>query len=395
MATRQASDQKIQLSQMAGLNERPAPNALPSPFFSICQGLYPAQDGALERLPGKLLLATATNGILNLTQLDDGTGNVIVQDDEGNEIIYALDELFGRPAAVSNLVFTPQDEEDSMSLAIIVHTETVGTNGGTVNSGGAAALNTFYRQKLTAVNSNEDTIVTNFVADGGGVDENTFELAAGTYRAEITVVFGISMTARSTPLAGTVAITIASPAVVTLNNHGLTSGTPINFSTSGALPTGITPGTTYYVIGTGLTTNTFRFSATLAGAAVNTTGTQSGVHTVNAVTPLPTSATALYDETNSARLLDLIPVSQSATYINSASNNIAALFDRNAISYGTGSFVLSGTSKLSLQAAVNNSSSVNLANSASCRGFTHGLTTALGGTTIPNFFTVIKIIKQP
>ena len=46
------------------------------------------------------------------------------------------------------------------------------------------------------------------------------------------------------------------------------------------MPTGVVAGTTYYVIATGLTVDAFQFSATLAGAAVNTTGTQSGVHTL-------------------------------------------------------------------------------------------------------------------
>lgn len=79
---------------------------------------------------------------------------------------------------------------------------------------------------------------------------------------------------------GTVTMTIASPAVVSQTAHGLKSGTPISFTTTGALPTGVTAGTTYYVIATGLTADAFQFSATFAGAAVNTTGSQSGVHTL-------------------------------------------------------------------------------------------------------------------
>jgi len=78
-------------------------------------------------------------------------------------------------------------------------------------------------------------------------------------------------------------ITNASPAVVTWTAHGLTSGTAIIFSTTGSLPTGITAGTTYYVIATGLTTNTFQFSATPGGAAINTSSAGSGIHTVRYV----------------------------------------------------------------------------------------------------------------
>lgn len=74
-------------------------------------------------------------------------------------------------------------------------------------------------------------------------------------------------------------ISIASPGVVTWTSHGLSNGTPVVFSTSGALPTGITAGTTYYVINAA--TNTFQVAATAGGTAINTSGTQSGVHAGN------------------------------------------------------------------------------------------------------------------
>lgn len=79
---------------------------------------------------------------------------------------------------------------------------------------------------------------------------------------------------------GIATMTIATPAVVTRVGHGYTAGMPIVFSTTGTLPTGVTAGKTYYVIATGLTADAFQFSATLAGGAVNTSGTQSGVHSV-------------------------------------------------------------------------------------------------------------------
>ena len=77
----------------------------------------------------------------------------------------------------------------------------------------------------------------------------------------------------------TVTMTIAAPGVVTWTNHELVPNDPIQFSTTGALPTGVTAGTTYYVLSTSLTANTFRFAATPAGSAITTTGSQSGVHT--------------------------------------------------------------------------------------------------------------------
>lgn len=75
-------------------------------------------------------------------------------------------------------------------------------------------------------------------------------------------------------------VTIASPAVFSLTGHRFTEGDPVRFETTGALPTGLSTSTTYYVISTGLTADTFRVSTSVGGAAVNTSGSQSGTHTV-------------------------------------------------------------------------------------------------------------------
>ena len=88
-----------------------------------------------------------------------------------------------------------------------------------------------------------------------------------------------SLLAAIAPALGTFTVTIASPAVFTLNSHGLVAGDPVSFETTGALPTGLSVGTLYYVISAGLTANAFEVSTSVGGAAVNTSGTQSGVHT--------------------------------------------------------------------------------------------------------------------
>ena len=77
----------------------------------------------------------------------------------------------------------------------------------------------------------------------------------------------------------TITMTLASPCVVTDTAHGMVANTPIVFTTTGALLTGVTAGTAYYVSATGLTANTYQFSATPGGASINTSGSQSGVHT--------------------------------------------------------------------------------------------------------------------
>lgn len=84
----------------------------------------------------------------------------------------------------------------------------------------------------------------------------------------------------------TVTMTLAAPGVITYAAHGFSAGTPITFSTTGALPTGITGGTVYYV--RSVSTDTFNIYDTaahaIAGGAtgqITTSGSQSGVHTAN------------------------------------------------------------------------------------------------------------------
>lgn len=87
--------------------------------------------------------------------------------------------------------------------------------------------------------------------------------------------------------ARTFTVTIASPAVVTLTGHGFLAGQEVVFSTTGALPTGLTAGTTYFVLAP--TANTFNVSLTAGGAAINTSGIQSGVHSATGRTPITDS----------------------------------------------------------------------------------------------------------
>jgi len=79
--------------------------------------------------------------------------------------------------------------------------------------------------------------------------------------------------------APTVTMTIATPCVVT-STVTLADLTPITFATTGALPTGLVVGTTYYV--RYLTSSTFNLSATPTGALINTSGTQSGTQSISA-----------------------------------------------------------------------------------------------------------------
>ena len=76
----------------------------------------------------------------------------------------------------------------------------------------------------------------------------------------------------------TATITIASPAVVT-STTSLPNGTAIQFTTNGALPTGLSVGTVYYVVNTSGTS--FNLASTYGGAAITTSGSQSGTHRID------------------------------------------------------------------------------------------------------------------
>lgn len=66
---------------------------------------------------------------------------------------------------------------------------------------------------------------------------------------------------------------VASTDVFTSSAHGMANNDPIQFLT-GQSPTGLSAGTTYYVIAA--TTNTYQLSATVGGSAVNVTADGGG-----------------------------------------------------------------------------------------------------------------------
>lgn len=77
-------------------------------------------------------------------------------------------------------------------------------------------------------------------------------------------------------------MTVATPCVVTVTSHGLALGEKIYFTTTGALPTGLSVNTAYYAIP--INANTFNLASSganaFAGTKIATSGTQSGTHTM-------------------------------------------------------------------------------------------------------------------
>lgn len=89
----------------------------------------------------------------------------------------------------------------------------------------------------------------------------------------------------------TVTMTIASPGVITWTGHQLHAGSSLTLTTTGALPTGLTANTQYFV--GSISGNTFKLATTLAnmdaGTFINTSGSQSGTHTAHSPTYRNTS----------------------------------------------------------------------------------------------------------
>jgi len=105
-------------------------------------------------------------------------------------------------------------------------------------------------------------------------------------------------------------VTIASPAVVTFASiSSVPNGTAIQFTTTGALPTGLSVGTVYYVAGS--SGGTCNLTATYGGANINTTGAQSGTHSVS---PRGINITSLASASDAPTIQNYILVSDTSRF---------------------------------------------------------------------------------
>ena len=122
-----------------------------------------------------------------------------------------------------------------------------------------------------------------FINDMAGVNYNmgspflitdVYQDGSGNFCIDTTLAVDPTTLGGSTN--STVTISIANPAVITWTSHGLTAGTPVMFFSTGTLPAGMSNQALYYVLASGLTSNTFEFSASPGGSPIATSGTQSG-----------------------------------------------------------------------------------------------------------------------
>ena len=180
-----------------------------------------------------------------------------------------------------------------------------------------------------------------------GLNYSTFS-QGGTTITEATTVDNIRASylltdarINSAPIQ-TFTVTIASPGVFTCNSHGLRNGDVVVLTSTGALPTGLTTSPTtaatqYFVINAAA--NTFNLSTTLNGTAINTSGSQSGTHTIHSHAKNVAATLALDDEVSKTDH-SIYLVSTYATSCSITEYNLRAALTVGAM----GSFITAGTS---------------------------------------------------
>lgn len=230
-------------------------------------------------MPGRIVFYTAPSSSQTLTERMrlDSSGNLgIGGTAQANALFDVISTSRGsRPAP--SMTLTQRDALTSVPEGAMIYNTTLYTyqtyaNGTWINNGA---------QTGEIISSASITAPQGFFAcDGSAADRTTY---ANLYNA-ITVS------------KGTFTITIASPGVVTLNSHGLDTGDRVELTTTGALPTGLTEYTNYWVIKSGA--NTFSLATTyanaLTGTSINTSGTQSGTHTLRYIPYGTSSSTGFY-----------------------------------------------------------------------------------------------------
>jgi len=199
--------------------------------------------------------------IITIKKIDSGTGTVIV-DGEGAETIDG------------QTTFTLQAQYDFITIIakstawfIVDGSPNVTLPSQSGNSGKVLQTNATIVSWQSAL-TNPMSAVGDMIV--GGTSGTPTRLAS-------SLLGYITTGATST----TVTMTIATPAVVTHSSHGLSLGDKIYLTTTGALPTGLTASTTYYVIK--IDANSYNLATSLAnalaGTKIATSGSQSGTHT--------------------------------------------------------------------------------------------------------------------
>jgi hypothetical protein len=149
-----------------------------------------------------------------------------------------------------------------------------GTTKKTVGSTIKSWLKTYFDTLYSSIPAGTVIESANLTAPTGWLSCNGAAVSRTTYSTLYDAI---------TASKGTVTITSANPGVVSLTAHGLSTGSCIELTTTGTLPTNLSANTNYYVIY--VNANTFRLATSaanaIAGTAIDTSGgSPSGTHTL-------------------------------------------------------------------------------------------------------------------
>lgn len=240
---------------------------------------------------------TSTNFVLNTSgrYITLGTGNTIVNIDAYNGIWLGNAALASAPFAVDlngSIKATSGTiggwTLSSTSLTAGTGSSSVGmsTSGYPFYAGNATPASAPFRVTSAGAVTAISGVIGGFslssttITSSGSTTLNKLGAWDSSFEGGTYLSYWQTLTKRL--IAGNPTFTLANPAVITLSSHGLITGDMVQFSTTGSLPTGLSPEIVYYVINAGA--STFNISLTSGGAAISTLGgSQSGVHTANEV----------------------------------------------------------------------------------------------------------------
>ncbi len=228
------------------------------------------------------------------------------------------------PITINAAMLTASDAIEDASAILPYNAATGYTLNQTCSIAGANGLITIYRSISGGTNTNHQPPNTTWWSNIGStyqVYSASKAYALGDYVIDAVAhrTYQSLQASKSNP----VTITIAGPCVVAWANHGLTDNTPIYFTTTGALPTGLVANTIYYVVGINASTLNLSAAPFSNGLVtlITTSGTQSGTHTgvVGNLNKTPASNSSYWLDigpTNKYAMFDLLRDTQTSSGLN-------------------------------------------------------------------------------